>query len=97
MKKNVWKNDILLKSLALQRLAQNLLQNPEEVVAWMGAVQAQDYPGAKWSLGMRMRWDSQPGRDESSIAPASIVEQAFNSGWLLLLSATVISSVCPYG
>ena len=24
---------------------------PAELVAWLGAVQSQDYPGAKWALG----------------------------------------------
>jgi DNA glycosylase AlkZ-like len=28
---------------------------PEDVVAWLGAVQAQDYPAARWALGLRMR------------------------------------------
>jgi hypothetical protein len=28
---------------------------PGDVVSWLGAVQAQDYPGAKWALGLRMR------------------------------------------
>jgi hypothetical protein len=27
---------------------------PEELVAWLGAVQAQDFAGAKWSLGLRV-------------------------------------------
>src|SRR5690606_10286108 len=48
------------------------LSSAEEVVAWMGAVQAQDYAGAKWALGMRM----QEGTDEA-------VEEAFNEGRIL--------------
>jgi len=28
---------------------------PEDVVAWLGAVQAQDFPAAKWALALRMR------------------------------------------
>jgi hypothetical protein len=30
-------------------------RRPEEVVAWLGAVQAQDYPAAKWAVALRMR------------------------------------------
>lgn len=30
-------------------------RRPEAVVAWLGAVQAQDYPAAKWALALRMR------------------------------------------
>ncbi|HKX27726.1 MAG TPA: winged helix DNA-binding domain-containing protein [Blastocatellia bacterium] len=38
-----------------QRLARATFKRPAEVVAWMGAVQAQDYLGALWAVGLRMR------------------------------------------
>jgi hypothetical protein len=38
-----------------QRLCSAGFTKPEEVVGWLGAVQAQDYPGAKWALALRMR------------------------------------------
>ncbi len=37
-----------------QRIAGAGFERPGEVVAWMGAVQAQDYLGALWALGLRM-------------------------------------------
>ncbi|HWQ83563.1 MAG TPA: hypothetical protein VN363_03290 [Anaerolineales bacterium] len=37
-----------------QRIAAAPLQTPAEVVDWLVAVQAQDYAGAKWALGLRM-------------------------------------------
>jgi hypothetical protein len=46
---------IARQRLTRQRLTQNPLARPEEVVAWLGAVQAQDYPGAQWALCLRMR------------------------------------------
>src|SRR5450759_2115674 len=46
---------IALQRLYQQRLAQNPLATPGEVVAWLGAVQAKDYLGAKWALGLRMQ------------------------------------------
>jgi hypothetical protein len=58
--------------LAQQRLTQNSFQTPGEVVAWLGAVQAQDYAGAKWALGMRMQ-----------AASDGLIEQAFNDGAIL--------------
>ncbi|HEU4326976.1 MAG TPA: winged helix DNA-binding domain-containing protein [Roseiflexaceae bacterium] len=58
--------------LAQQRLTHNQLQTPAEVVSWLGAVQAQDYAGALWSLGMRMR-----------AATEAAVEQAFAEGAIL--------------
>src|SRR5215468_9285472 len=36
-----------------QRLAGAALATPAEVVAWFGAVQAQDFAGAKWALALR--------------------------------------------
>ncbi len=30
------------------------LKTPAELVAWLGAVQSQDYPGAKWAVGQRL-------------------------------------------
>jgi hypothetical protein len=38
-----------------QQLVRACFRRPEEVVAWFGAVQAQDYLGALWALGLRMR------------------------------------------
>jgi len=45
---------------------------PAELVAWLGAVQSQDYAGAKWALGLRL-----PGVVDGEI------EQAFASGTIL--------------
>ncbi|MBC8076067.1 MAG: AlkZ family DNA glycosylase, partial [Chloroflexales bacterium] len=55
-----------------QRLAANPLDHPAAVVQWLGAVQAQDYAGAKWSLGLRLR-----------AATDDDVERAFNEGAIL--------------
>ena len=64
--------EIMRYRLAQQRLSQNPFRAPSEVVAWLGAVQSQDYLGAKWSLGLR----TQGPTDEA-------VEQAFNAGTIL--------------
>ena len=58
--------------LAHQRLAGPPFDTPQQAVAWLGAVQAQDYPGAKWSLGLRVRG-----------ATGASIEQAFNAGEIL--------------
>jgi hypothetical protein len=63
---------IALRRLAQQRLSQNRFHTPGEVVAWLGAVQSQDYLGAKWSLGLRMQ-----------AAADDMIEQAFNDGTIL--------------
>jgi hypothetical protein len=38
-----------------QHLTRPRAGRPEEVVAWLGAVQAQEYPHAKWGLAQRLR------------------------------------------
>ena len=37
-----------------QLIAQPRFKQPEQVVAWLGGMQGQDYPGAKWSIGLRL-------------------------------------------
>lgn len=63
--------------IARQRLVQQgltgaPLETPAEVVGWLGAVQAQDYAGALWSLGLR-----------TLDATERSVEQAFADGAIL--------------
>jgi hypothetical protein len=66
-----------IKSIAASRLEnQHLLYpkllSPQEVVAWLGAVQAQDYLAAKWAIGRRM-----PDATDKDI------EKALNEGSIL--------------
>src|SRR5690606_10825818 len=63
---------IASQRLAQQRLSENPFATAEEVVEWLGAVQSQDYPGAKWSLGMRMY-----------SATDDTIDEAFNAGKIL--------------
>ena len=49
------KADLVRLRLANQHLATASLGSPAEVVAWFGAVQAQEYPAARWALGLRAR------------------------------------------
>lgn len=64
--------NIAVQRLHHQRLLRTQFQAPSEVVAWMGAVQAQEYAFAKWALGLRM-----------VNAMDAVVEQAFNEGTIL--------------
>ena len=48
-----------LKDIAIERLFSQHIENqrfklPAELVSWLGAVQGQDYAGAKWSIGLRL-------------------------------------------
>jgi len=59
--------------LRRQRLTAAGLRKPEDVVAWFGAIQAQEYEPAKWALALRMR---------EGIVAADI-ERAFDEGRIL--------------
>lgn len=61
-----------VRRLWQQRLSQNPLATPGEVVSWLGAVQAQDFLGAKWALGVRTR-----------DATDDAIERAFADGIIL--------------
>jgi hypothetical protein len=58
--------------LRCQRLAAGRLATPDEVVGWLGAVQAQEYHFAKWGLALRIRRTSD-----------AAVERAFAAGRIL--------------
>jgi len=52
-----------------QQIEGSKFHTPKELVGWMGAMQAQDFPMAKWAIGLRV-----PGSTER------IVEAAYNCG-----------------
>jgi hypothetical protein len=64
--------DIAQQRLLNQHIAQPTFNRPEDELACLGAVQAQDYTGAKWGLGLRLQ--SATDRD---------IEQAFAKGAIL--------------
>lgn len=47
--------ELLRRRLENQALAHSAFRSAEAVVSWFGAVQAQDYLGSRWALGMRTR------------------------------------------
>ncbi|HSI12023.1 MAG TPA: crosslink repair DNA glycosylase YcaQ family protein, partial [Chthoniobacter sp.] len=55
-----------------QQIAVHRFQRPGQVVAWLGALQAQDYPGALWSIGLRLPQATQKDV-EKAIAAHEIV------------------------
>jgi hypothetical protein len=64
--------DLLSERLRNQHLTRPDRQKPAQVVAWLGAMQAQDFPAAKWAIGLRS-----PGCNSHDI------EEAFNDGAIL--------------
>jgi len=47
--------DVARRRLKAQRIAGPKFERPGDAVAWLGAVQAQDYLGSLWAVGLRMR------------------------------------------
>lgn len=64
--------DLVQQRLQNQQLSQPTFSAPADVVRWLGAVQAQDYAGAKWAIGQRLVSSSD-----------ALIEQAFTDGTLL--------------
>ena len=63
---------LISERLRNQHLTRPPRRDPAQVVASLGAMQAQDYPSAKWAIGLRA-----PGCHTANI------EEAFNSGAIL--------------
>jgi hypothetical protein len=58
-------SDLARRRLINQRLVGAGFRTPAEAVSWFGAVQSQDYPGAKWALGQRMQGVSDAALDRA--------------------------------
>jgi hypothetical protein len=72
MKSDYTEMNIPALRLTGHQLSGSRLKTPAEVVAWAGAVQAQDFGMAKWAIGVRL-----PDSTEAA------VEEAFNRGDVL--------------
>ena len=70
--KPLGKLDLAQQRLISQHLMGTALRSPHDVVKWLDAVQAQDFAGAKWALGLRLQ-----GFKDADI------DQAFNTGSIL--------------
>jgi len=68
------------------QIAATKFKNPEEVVAWLGAVQSQDYAHSKWAVGTRL-----PQATDASVEQALIAKKIVRTwalrGTLHLLAA----------
>jgi hypothetical protein len=63
---------VVAERLRSHKLSSPTFKQPADVVRWFGAVQAQDFHGAKWALGLRMRK-----------ATNAALEDAFNRGEII--------------
>ena len=86
-----------LQRLSIQRIIGEKFTQPDAVVRWMGAIQAQEYHQAVWAIGLRMQ-SARLANIEQSIAEGKIIRTwpmrgtihfipAPDAGWMLRLSA----------
>ena len=95
-------NEISDVRLISQKVAAPDFKTPEEIVSWMGAMQAQDYSMAKWAIGVRLP-DTSDKKVEAAIDKGEILRihvlrptwhfiPAADIYWMLELSRTKIKS-----
>jgi hypothetical protein len=97
---------LVRERLRNQSLAASRLRTADEVVAWLGAAQAQDYAGAKWALGLRAKrlTDAavEQAFDEGTILRTHILRPTWHFvapadiRWMLALSAPRVHAVNAY-
>ncbi len=97
------RSDIGLIRLMNQHIAGTRLKTAGEIAAWMGALQAQDYPMSKWAMGVRLPGTTDTfieaaiGRGEvirtHILRPTWHIVPAEDIYWMLELSAPQISAL----
>ena len=70
-------SEIAMARLLNQQLIHTKFKKPAELISQMGAIQGQDYPGAKWAVGLRL-----PGTRDADVEKA-ITEKSIFRTWLM--------------
>jgi hypothetical protein len=98
--------DILRRRLRNHRLSGPAYDTPAEAVSWLVAVQAQDYPAAKWALAQRMKAATDAALDQA-LADGAILRTHLlrptwhfvapaDIHWLLALTAPRVNAANAY-
>jgi Winged helix DNA-binding domain len=80
---------IVRQRLHNQHLLGTPFDRPEEVVAWFGAVQAQEYPGATWGIAQRMHGLTQATIDQAYAEGAILRTHAMRPTWHFITPADI--------
>jgi len=98
--------EILKRRLYNHQLVGPVSEQPAQVVGWLGAVQAQDYPAAKWALGLRMQDATDQGIEgafaEGSILRTHVLRPTWHFvtpddiRWMLALTAPRVHAANAY-
>lgn len=98
-------HELICRRLANQRLLRSSFRTPSDVVAWLGAMQSQDYPGAKWAIGLRAPvtdTDVDRACDEGAIVRTHILRQTWHFvarddiRWMLALSGPRVNAISAH-
>src|SRR5215472_7212251 len=80
---------VAVRRLGAQRLTGEPFSTPVEAVRWLGAVQSQDYAGAKWALGQRTRAARDADLDRLFDEGAILRTHVMRPTWHFVLPADV--------
>ncbi|HUV08037.1 MAG TPA: crosslink repair DNA glycosylase YcaQ family protein [Spirochaetia bacterium] len=72
----------------LHQLQQPCLQSVERAVEWLGGVQAQDYAGAEWSIGLRIQSSTKIDVEKSIVDRRIVRTWARSDGFIGVVSPT---------
>jgi len=81
--------DLAAGRLRAQRLTGEPFASAEQAVGWLGAVQSQDYAGAKWALGLRTRGLTDADVDRLFDAGAILRTHVMRPTWHFVLPVDV--------
>jgi hypothetical protein len=79
-------SEIAMARLHNQQLTHTKFKEPDELLSWLGTIQGQDYPGAKWALGLRLPGTSD-AHVENSFKDKTILRTWLMRGTLHLVAA----------
>lgn len=98
--------DLVRRRLVNQHLVTQTFTKPAEIVEALGAVQAQDYAAARWSIGQRLvgatRADVDRALDDGSILRTHILRPTWHFvapgdiRWMLELTSPRVKTTCAY-
>ena len=78
-------NTLIKRRLSAQKLAGSRVRDPGELVAWMGAIQAQEYLSARWALALRLQGSPTEAEVEAALADGRVIRtHAFRGTWQLI-------------
>src|SRR5882762_9944043 len=75
--------------MRIQRLWRSRFDTPQEVVRWLGALQAQEFPVAKWSIAQRTRGATLADVDAAFAAGVIVRTHVLRPTWHFALGADI--------